>query len=330
MHSLLDVRYVALALWAAAAGCAPSFAALTPTYNPALGAAPLRTVTVMPIDLTLDADDPPGTPSPEASYYGAVRAVSALGPAVSRLIAARGFHAEQLAWDGTAEYGGERRAVLDAVGVANLADWLLGWTYAVLANQASAQYDMFIPPLPLATDATLFVGGYGHLYRDRPHRAQVARDIAIGVGVALGIVFILLIALMSKGKLGFPHFGGVGGAVLRAITFPVVLGANLALAAPRAPVAVWLPTGHIHGPLCNPYVGVHAGVVVWAGRPRPQLADDQQRRANFLALGATLVENRTGRVLWTAAQPMGVDPVDEQEVELAVQHLLEQLPAPKP
>lgn len=324
---LTAVAAVLLLANAALSGCAPSLEQVIPSAHLALGAAPLKSVTLMPIDLVMEAEQPVGVLSDAASARAAERALPRILETTRAQLAARGYGWTELDWDGTMADRRGRQAAIDPTGLANLADWLLGFGYAVMGNTAQADGNQ-VAPLPFSTDATLYVGGYAHLHKDRPHRTEVAIDVAIGVGVAVLIVGVILLMASSRGRVGWPSFGSsLGGAALKALTFPAVLGAHAALAATRSVIAVsTLPFGHIHGPGCNVYLGVHAGVVYVPGaRPRPELGANA-RRANELALSATLIENRTGRILWTAGQPMAVDPVDEDELHMAVSHLLEKLP----
>jgi hypothetical protein len=281
----------------------------------------------MPVDLAVEAEEPVGTVSTEASFRTAGVAMPVIDGALHDVLRARGFSAATLAWDGSAAGpDGARTQLIDSQGVANLADWLLGFGYGVLSGQRDARAS-FVPPLPLASDATVFVGGYAHLHEDRPYRSRVARGVVIGVLVAVAIVGVIAVIAASKGDVKFPHLGAsVGEAALRALTFPVLVGAQLALDATRVAVdvATRLPPGHVHGWACNPFLGVHAGIA-YAPRPGPELRGEA-RNANVLALSATLVENRSGRILWTAAQPMEIDPLDEKEVRYAVRHLLAGLP----
>jgi hypothetical protein len=312
-------------------GCAPTLPSVRPTSSARLIEKPsLRTITVLPIDLAMEAEQPVGTVSPEASYYQSGRALPVIADAVHQLVARHGWAQNDLAWDGTVPAGvdgAERRVVIDAMGLANLVDWLVQFGYAVLAGQASAAEEPSITPLPLDSDATLFVGGYAHLREDKPHRIVVAEQAAIGVLIAVAIVGIVALLLASRGGIKLPGFGGgASEAALRALTFPVVVGTKLAIASARTAVDVarLLPPGHIHGPGCNVYLGIHAGIA-YAPRPGPEL-QGEAKHANVLALGATLVENRTGRILWTAAQPMAIDPVDGKELKQAIDHLLADLP----
>ncbi len=326
---ILAARWVLVALAAASqgalAGCAPTLPRV-PVSSAMLAGQPLRTITVMPIDLTMEADGPDGNLSEPGSYDAAVRALPPIAAATLTALDRRGFAHEEAGWDGTVAARGNRRVALDPVGMANLADWLLNYTYAALDRQQGA--GSYVPPLPFTTDATLFVGGYAHLHRDQPYRRRVGRDVGIGIAIGVGILAILVLLIVTKGHFRFPHFGGVGGAILNAVVLPAAIGARLVLTAPRLPLALaFIPHGHVCGPACNPYLGVHDGIYYGGGRPTLSPA---QRSANFLAVGATLVDNRSGQIIWTAAQPMEIDPVDEPELTLAITHLLEQLPAARP
>jgi hypothetical protein len=138
------------------------------------------------------------------------------------------------------------------------------------------------------------------------------------------VIGIVVIALAGKGKVDLPHLGHGATTAAYVLAAPAILGAHLAHDAARVALAVTLPPGHVHDWRCNEYLGVHAGVAL-APRPALELVGAPPR-ANLLALSATLVDNRTGRILWMAAQPMPIDPVDEEEVGFAVAHLLSPLP----
>ncbi len=336
MEALRREARVALAtllafLTLALQGCALSLPPLESSANVALAQVPLKTMTILPVDVTLDADDERGNLSPVAAYDASVRMIPLLQNAVQREVGKHAWPHAEMAWDGSMPGGPQGRfAALDPVGMANLADWLLGWTYALLGRQASAAGGGQIPPLPLASDVSLYIGGFGHLHKDITHRQKVARNVGIGIAVAVGILIVVLLFVVSKGRLGF---GWLFPPVppLDAIVFPLFVFSVVEYHRARTYAAIgpWLPPGHVDSANCNLYLGIHDGVDYNPQRLHPTLSPDQ-RKANVLALGATLVDNKSGRVLWTAAQPMNVDAIDPEEIEIAVAHLLHDLPAARP
>lgn len=63
------------------------------------------------------------------------------------------------------------------------------------------------PQARLASDATLYVSGVGHLERDRPYRNQVAIDVFAGLGVAVAILGVAVALAATEGRCGMPYFG---------------------------------------------------------------------------------------------------------------------------
>jgi hypothetical protein len=217
---------------------------------------------------------------------------------------------------------------------------MLGYSDRVARGEAHPGEDALDGGLAeLPTDATLFVGGYGHLKEDESHRAHVAKQVAIGVGIAVLIAAtICLLVFAARGGGG----GGGGGSALAGLGKVAASGARVAASAARVGAEVGFHAARIglHAlPRDLPSPGGGCGEddpcatrsladPAWATQQAPPLEAQAAPpgSANFLALGAVLVDNATGRILWASAQNMPIDPVDPRELRQATEHLLAALP----
>jgi hypothetical protein len=179
------------------------------------------------------------------------------------------------------------------------------------------------------SDATLYVGGWGFAGKE-PDRGKVAGKIVLGVVlVAVVVVAVVAIAALAKsksdpvGKLagGSARAAGrvaasVGRTALRAGTAIVDLGravpADLLEGAVEVAVAAPLPP-----PPQIPQRPVWSNdkTLPRTGRPK-------------MYLEMTLVDNRTGRVLWHAHQGYPANPARPHDVMRAAKHMLASLPPP--
>ncbi len=322
---------VMTALALVAAGCAPTLEQVQPTVSAELGRARPRSIAVLPVDLMIEADDLDGGGlSHQRTVVSNAKATPVVAAALHRALAERGYRAVDVAWDGTVA---ARPAIPPEV-LANLADWMM-----VAGERAAAGH---LPDgelggsLPyFGTDATLYVGGVGHLHEDESHRAKTAKEVAAGIGIGLLVAVLIVGIVLLAAKGGGGGLGNLGGAAAalgkvaeasaKLAVAGLRIGAEVALRAPRLVEAAWYVPAHVEGPACNPYASVHDGYVVGPRAPAPELPPSE---ANFLQLGAVLVDNATGRVLWSAAQAMPIDPVDERELAQATAHVLQALPTP--
>jgi hypothetical protein len=343
-----------LALFAAAAlihaGCAPTLQEMHPDKAPDLPAHPLRSIAVLPVDLTIDADDPEidsRAISPGLSERAAERATPYVAELVRRDLRQRGYRAVEVAWDGSVPLGPDvpglktlRRPAIPPEAVASLSDWMLARSTSQATGRVPEDGAEIGGSLPyFGTDATLYVGGFGHLHKDETTRGRVAKDVAQGIGIALLIIaitaiIVLCVVGMAKGGGGGGGLGGLGnalsgfgraaGAVAKVSFEGLKVGTRVAIQSHRVALdaVARLPLDHVHGPGCNDELGVHDGHAVVVRDAVPETPG----QPNYLLLGAVLVDNATGRVLWSGAQTMPVDPVDGLELRHAYAHVMREFP----
>jgi hypothetical protein len=331
------------------AGCAPSLKEVRPVAAPDLGAHRVRTVAVLPVDLAIDADDPRHHDrlSPDATARAEAKARPIIAVTLNDWILRRGYRT-LLVTDSGALSGGAG-AVSPAL-LGSLDDWMRGYGDRVARGEARPGEDTLEGGLPeLPADATLFLGGYGHLKQDESHRAHVAKQVAIGVGVAVLIAaaICLLVFAIRSGSSGGGALSGLGHAIelgVRGLETATRVGAQVALHSPRLAVHATrfgLETARVaaqvapreppplddHGPPpCTEQAPCRSPVDVAASPVAVDLALAQPGTDNFLTLDAVLVDNATGRVLWASSAQMPVDPVDPRELRQATEHLLAALP----
>jgi hypothetical protein len=293
-----------IALATLVAGCSPALEDARPTVHPRLAERPIGTIAVMPVDLHIEAraegDDPVERATPIAT--------AALLDAVSR----RGYRAIPLGWDGRFEARNERRRAASPEALASLADWLLEHDH----REARGDVDEELAPIEAlprgAGDATLYLGGVGLLVEDKSQRVAIAEDVAtaLAVVIAVAATVVLVAALLSSKGGG----GGLDGLARGIAQLPRVGSAGARLGRPT----LFVPSSRS----CAPRLGAMHDLPSLDGVDGERSPD-----GNFLELGATLVDNVTGELLWSSAQRMPIDPVDGYELRKAVGHLLDQLPS---
>lgn len=294
----------------------------------------IGTIDVLPVDLQVWAS--PGTERNPEELSGALQvAVSGM---VAAELASRGYQVtSQMDWDGTyvAQDGAIEKAMSQQQ-VAETAYSLSGFGEA----QRLVRDRMLVPYLPArlgettGSEATLYVGGWAFAGKDRSSSSKAGK---IAKGVLIGVLIVAVVAIAIAGV----KDGGGGGAV----------GSLVEGAGKAAGGAVKVAGRVLHGVA---RVGLHAGKTVLRTGPDMVQAslevtdafghshthiDVYDHRPDYYTEGAprtgrsamqlemTLVDNRTGRVLWHTRQRFPARPEQPKEVERAVGTLLAALPA---
>jgi hypothetical protein len=219
---------------------------------------------------------------------------------------------------------------------------------ASLASFGSAQRtvhdELLVPYLPVrlgqatGADATLYVGGWA--YEGEPDDGVTAGDVAKGIIIGLFIVVVIAVLVVAAkggghgggGHGGGGHGGGGGG------------GSVAAHAAGNAGSAATRALGHAGGAAARGLGRVartsvdvframgdhpdawghhHTHLDVYLSAPEPRPIDAGPSRT---ALEMTLVDNRSGLVLWHARQEFPANPASPADVRESVARMLAGLP----
>jgi hypothetical protein len=290
---------------------------------------------ILPIDLQVWTDE--GSKQDPNQLSDSLTAV--LGGAVATEMAGRGYQVmAQMDWDGRyVAPDGLLRAAMSEEEVAGTAYALSG--YGEAQRRASRELGMPVPFLPArlgeetGADATLYVGGWAFSGQDkRRSKAGQLAKVALVVAVVAVVVVAIAAAIKSDGSASKAL-----GAVAR--------GAGKAAShTARVATRVIRPVGRLATRATAAMVRSRDGVEaaahavdalgrsithldVYAGRPNYYRSGGPRKGRSAMQLEMTLVDNRTGRVLWHARQRFPARPDSPGEVARAASRLLAAMPA---
>ncbi|MBA2539420.1 MAG: hypothetical protein H0V17_07290, partial [Deltaproteobacteria bacterium] len=175
------------------------------------------------------------------------------------------------------------------------------------------------------SDATLYIGGWGFVGK-APDRGALAGKIILGTFLIVAVVVI--IAALAKSK--SDPLGKLGSGAARSAGR---VGASMGRAALRAGSAIVdLSRAGLQG--IEPVIEPAFEVAVAAAPPveipqRPVWSNDKtlpRTGRSKMYLEMTLVDNRSGRVLWHAHQAFPANPAQAGDVMKAAKQLLGSLP----
>ena len=301
------------------------------------GGQPVYTIDVMPPDVQVwtQAGSTASAEDLAARLDGLMRDV--VGTALLR----RGYHVlAQLEWDGTymAPDGAIRQAMpTEDLGVTAYS--LSGYGHAVEA----ANQGLLVPYLPhrlgraTGADATLYIGGWAYVGKDPNDNrgAKIAKGIVIGI-LVIAVVAILIIALDKAGGKGL---GKAAGGVGQAASSAGRAAARVAVTAGRVAARSLEPALRTYarvGPrlargmldMADAFGHIDTHVYIYPGRPS-YFEDERtpKKGTSRMLLEMTLVDNRTGMVLWHARELFPAHATQGAQVRRAFASLLSTLPA---
>lgn len=255
--------------------------------------------------------------------------------AVSMDLARRGYAVRaQLEWDGTVVTpDGTAHQAMPDDHLNVTAYSLSGYGHAV----EQAGEGLLVPYLPhrlgvaTGSDATLYVGGWAYVGKPPSNKgAKIAQGIVIGL-FAVVIIAIVLVALDKGGK----GFGSAAGSAGNAAAKAGRAATRVALTAGRT-IAPVLRAPARYGPdIVRTMFDVadafgHVGTHVYIYGGRPSYYEDQRtpkKGRSRMLLEMTLVDNRTGLVLWHTRETFPVHVPQVMQVRKAFTSMLSTLPA---
>lgn len=179
------------------------------------------------------------------------------------------------------------------------------------------------------SDASLYIGGWGFAGKE-PDHGKLAGKIILGTVLIVGIVALAIVLSKSKGDPLGKVLGGAGRTAARA-------GASMGRAALRAGTAVvdigraTVQTLDALEPLVDPAIEI--ALAPSSSPPtmpqRPVWSNDKtlpKKGRPKMYLEMTLVDNRTGRVLWHVHQAFPANPARPGDVMRSAKLMLASLP----
>ena len=314
--------------WMAAlsVGCGRPWPSVVGAASPVLASGMVQTVDILPLDVgLLSHRDDEGAVDELAAAFDP----TAIG-AIEAGLARRGYVVRSVvAWDGRFE-GPDGRPIR-----AYQSDEIVATNAALAAYSGRralvrAVHGIDLPPAELpvrlgnasGADATLYVGGTAFEGKDQ----NVGRNVALVVFVVVFVVIVVAVLAASKGK-GGGGVGRVGGGAVRA-TGRAASHTGRAIGRPLRGFgrAMMRMSRNLGSGLGNTRIEIHAGgqpmgggYVMAAPPPRP-------RGRSFTIIEMTLVDNRSGDVLWHARQSFPANPKKTDQVHKVMRRMLDALP----
>lgn len=293
------------------------------------GTQTVYSVDVLPPDVQVWTQERSGASAEEL----AIRLDGVMRHTIDTALLRRGYHVlAQIKWDGTyvAPDGSVRQAMYtDHLGVTAYS--LSGYGHAVEA----AGQGLLVPYLPhrlgraTGADATLYVGGWAYVGKDPndSKAAKIAKGIVIGI-LVVALVAILIIALDSGGKGLGKAASGVGKAAASATRSAARVAVTAGRAAVRTATHVTSRIARGMFEAADAFGHVHTHLHFYPGRPRYYEDDRTPKRGRSrMLLEMTLVDNRTGMVLWHSRETFPAHAPQAAQVRRALTSMLSTLPA---
>jgi hypothetical protein len=292
----------------------------------------VSTIDVLPPDIQVWTHQGSKVPAEElAAQFDAVTR-----SAVAMDLAQRGYAVRaQLEWDGTVvNPDGTAHEVMPGDYLNVTAYSLSGYGHAV----EQAGQGLLVPYLPhrlgvnTGSDATLYIGGWAYVGKPPSSKgSKIAQGIVIGL-LAVVIIAVVLIALDKGGNGGF---GKAAGAAGNAAAKAGHAAARVALTAGRTMAPVLRAPARYGADIVRTMFDAadafgHVGTHVYIYNERPSYYEDERtpkKGRSRMLLEMTLVDNRTGLVLWHTRETFPVHAPDARQVRRAYSALLSTLPA---
>jgi hypothetical protein len=322
------------------AGCGPRWPAVHSIADPSFAAGgpgtAVGTVDILPIDMQVWTS--PDSEKSADELAGALHEM--LSGQVTARLAERGYQVvAQMDWDG--RYQGPDGSMHNA-----MAEPELGAIAYALSGYGEAQRQvhdgLLVPFLPARlgqethSDATLYVGGWAFAGKDK--------GMSTGAKVALGVFAVAIVAVVVVAAIAGAKDGGgdgigkvVGGAAqgvgkaasatarvaVRAIKPITRMGVRMTAAMARSSSQMV----DVSFEVLDAMGRTDTHLAIYSGRPDYYRSAAPHKGRSALLLEMTLVDNRSGRVLWHARQRFPASPARPEQVEKAVKRLLAALPA---
>jgi hypothetical protein len=318
-------------------GCGHSWPKTTPAKADPVFAArhrPITRIDILPVDV--EAWTQPGARR-SADDLRTVAETELIGAASNELLA-RGYLIENaIGWDGHyVTPDGVTASALAPEDVLATVDSLA--SYGLAAGQSPGLPVPFLPARlgeVTGADATLYIGGWTFAGNDRSTGDKIAKGILIGVAI---VAVVVVIAIIAKG--GGDGLGNLGSGVAKGAGHAAAsigrVAARAALQMGNATLQVLGDVVELTDALARPTLEVadalgrtqtHLSIVsgprpVWYERPE---VPKKGHSRTYLEL--TLVDNRSGLVLWHAHQQFPTHAGSDAKAQKILRSVMASLPA---
>lgn len=305
--------------------------------SPQLATGPVRTIDILPLDLELWTHSGFNRDADSVRLDAEARIVGATSEAMYQ----RGYSVGAVMdWDGNfVGPDGLTTTAIEKPELAATLDSLASYGTAVNATLSGMPlkyrkqpFDLPYPYLPAklgtktGADATLYIGGWSFVGKEPDHAGTVAK-VVIGVVLIVGIIAILAVA--SKGDMP-DVLGSAGKTVAHAATSVGRVALRTAMRAGNLTLHVGRAAGQIAGDVVqviDAFGHTQTHIQLVAGRP--EWSSDQSLPRSGrpkMYLEMTLVDNRTGVVLWHAQERFPANAARPGDVGRVARTLLATLP----
>lgn len=307
-------------------GCAKQWPRVTTVTSPELRASATRlySIDILPIDLEVWTDPRVAVDADLARTDAEGKLVGSISEAFYR----RGYGVGAVMDWGGAYVGDDGMSAFALTGpeVHATIDSLASYGTAV-----GSRDELPAPFLPVrlgtrtGSDATLYVGGWGFIGVESQRANKVANVVLVAV-LIVGVIAIAMIAGKHADKLG-----GLGGAAAKGVARAAVSIGRTALRAGNVMIHAGAEVAEQVqdlGELVDVF-GRSSTHITIAAR-RPTYSEDKalpRRGAPRMYLEMTLVDNRTGDVVWHAHQRFPANATKPRDIARATRALLATLPA---
>lgn len=329
-------RLFAVALLVSQVACASSWPTVQASGD-GLTRTTIASIDVMPSDLQVWARQ--GEETPENEIGAALD--QGIANTVPALLAERGYQVGALlGWDGRYEaVNGQQAEALSPKQMAETA-WALS-SYGVALDRAGRTG--LVPHLPhrlgerTGSDATLYIGGWAYAGKERKSNASKAIKI-VAIVLVVAVVVVAIAALADDASFVGDVAKGVGRAGKQVAKASARVAGGIGRAAIRvgshstrvmADVAQSMDVGHIEIHFddrdCFGRVDTHTS---WY-RGRPDFYAQKatpSKGPSEAQIEMTLVDNRSGHVLWHARQRFPADPKKPKDVRKMMKRMLDAMP----
>ena len=313
--------------------CGPSWPKPNAVSSHQLAAAPIQTIDILPLDLELWTHAGYGRDADAVRLDAEAKIVGATSEAMYQ----RGYSVGAVMdWNGNyVGPDGQTTTAIDPPELAATLDSLASYGTAV-SSSLHGQKPVALPfpylPTRLGTrtgaDATLYIGGWSFVGKEPDHAGTVAK-VVVGVVLIVGIIAILAVA--SKSKPDVPDFiGGAGKAMAHAATSVGRTALRAAMRAGNLTIHVGRAAGQLAGDVVqvlDAFGHTQTHIQMVSGRPEWSNDDTLPHSGRpRMYLEMTLVDNRTGEVLWHAQERFPANAARPTDVSRVARTLLATLP----
>jgi len=330
-----------------AAACGPSWPSTTPAATDPVFAArqrPITTVDILPVDVEAWTQNGVKVSPDDLRYAAEVAIVGA----TSQELLSRGYLV-----DNAIGWNGEYVRPDGQTGIAIEPDALLATVESLSTYGLAIEHSrgLPVPYLPArlgvntGADATLYIGGWTYEGKDKSSADKIIKGVLIGVAIVGVIVVLAVIAKGSKGDGLGNAFGSAARGVANAAVSVARVAGRAALRAGSATIQITKGAAQAAGDVLDTTAQIldawgrspgTTHVSIYSANPSPKPPAWSEREGvphkghSRTYLELTLIDNRTGLVLWHAQQQFPTHAGTDAKAQKIVHSVMASLPPAGP